>query len=32
MPKQNPVQPGHEVRIRSIKVAIWENRTDLGHT
>lgn len=31
MPKLNPVQPIHEVRISSIKAAIWENRTDLVH-
>lgn len=27
MPKQQPV---HEVRLGSIKAAIWENRTDTG--
>jgi hypothetical protein len=27
MPKQQPV---HEVRIGSVKAAIWENRTDTG--
>jgi hypothetical protein len=30
MPKQNPVQPVHEVRIGSIKAAIWENKTENG--
>lgn len=30
MPKQNPVQPVHEVRIGSVKAAIWENKTENG--
>ena len=30
MPKQNPVQPIQEVRIGSIKAAVWENKTDTG--
>ncbi len=30
MPKQNPVKPVHEVRLGSIKAAIWENQTENG--
>jgi len=30
MPKQQPVQPVHEVRLGAIKAAIWENKTDNG--
>jgi hypothetical protein len=30
MSKQNPVKPVHEVRLGSIKAAIWENQTENG--
>lgn len=30
MPKPNPTQPVHEVRIGPIKAAIWENKTENG--
>jgi hypothetical protein len=30
MPKPNPVKPVHEVRLGSIKAAIWENQTENG--
>jgi hypothetical protein len=30
MPKQNPVQPVHEVRIGSVKAAVWANKTENG--
>jgi hypothetical protein len=30
MSKQQPVQPIHEIRIGSIKAAIWKNQTDSG--
>lgn len=33
MPKQAPAkpQPVHEVRLGSVKAAIWENRSEHGH-
>jgi len=30
MLKQQPVQPIHEVRLGSIKAAIWKNQTESG--
>jgi hypothetical protein len=30
MPKQQPVQPVHEVRLGSVKAAIWKNQTENG--
>jgi hypothetical protein len=30
MSKQQPVKPAHEVRLGSIKAAIWQNQTDNG--
>jgi hypothetical protein len=30
MPKQQPVPPVHEVRLGSVKAAIWQNQTDNG--
>ncbi len=30
MPKQQPIQPIHEVRLESIKAAIWKNQSESG--
>ena len=30
MPKPQPVQPVHEVRLGSVKAAIWKNQTENG--
>ena len=30
MPTQQPVKPVHEVRLGSLKAAIWQNKTDNG--
>ena len=30
MPRQQPVQPAHEVRLGSVKAAIWKNQGENG--